>query len=203
MAPRISEEEKEARREHLLEAALECFSAKGYYASTVDDIVRYSNLSKGSVYNYFKSKEEIFIHLLKKKRQEMVEDLTIKLAKINSPLEKLKFWIREDIPFSLEKKKFMRIHVEFWLYSTDSPEVQHILVERFDDMFGLTKEIIEQGQKTGEIKQDIDAEAAASMFWSLHDGIWLHAVIGYDESKLEARIKEMERVLIAYLTANA
>lgn len=174
MAPRISDEEKEVRREHLLEAALECFSAKGYYASTVDDIVRYSNLSKGSVYNYFKSKEEIFIHLLQKKRQEMMEELTTKLERIDSPLEKLKVWIREDIPYSLEKKKFMRVHVEFWLYSTDSPDVQHLLVERFDAMFGITKEIIEQGQTLGEFNKHIDAEEAAAMFWSLHDGIWLN-----------------------------
>src|SRR5690554_3285933 len=132
MAPRISDEAKEERRITLLQAALECFSTKGYYASTVDDIVSYSKLSKGSVYNYFKSKEEIFINLLQQQREESLERLQTKLQEITSPLEKLKYWINSDIPYNLEKKKMMRVHIEFWLYSTDSPDVQHVLKDRFD-----------------------------------------------------------------------
>ncbi|GGP15016.1 TetR/AcrR family transcriptional regulator [Oceanobacillus neutriphilus] len=199
MAPRISEEAKKARRDHLLEAALECFSSKGYYASTVDDIVRYANLSKGSVYNYFSSKEDIFIHLLEKKRTESMEHLKEKLDKIDSPTTKLQHWIHEDIPYSLEKKKFMRVHIEFWLYSADSPKLKEILSKRFDAMVDMTKAIIAEGKKRGEFRQDLDVEQATAMFWSLHDGIWLHAVIGYDVKKLESHIREMENVFITYI----
>lgn len=200
MAPRISDEAKEARREHILAAALECFSAKGYYASTVDDIVSYCGLSKGSVYNYFNSKEEIFIHLLQNEREQSLRQLKTALDKLDSPLEKLKFWINSDIPYSIEKKKFMRVHIEFWLYSTDTADVHHILKDRFDEMFGMVKEIIRSAQQAGEIRNELDADTAASMFWSLHDGIWLHTTIGYDEDKVEKRIKEAEKVLLAYLT---
>lgn len=199
MAPRISEEAKKARRDHLLEAALECFSSKGYYASTVDDIVRYANLSKGSVYNYFESKEDIFIHLLEKKRTESMEHLKEKLDKIDSPTKKLQHWIHEDIPYSLDKKKFMRVHIEFWLYSADSPKLKEILSKRFDAMIDMTKVIIAEGKKRGEFRQDLDVEQATAMFWSLHDGIWLHAVIGYDVKKLESHIREMENVFITYI----
>ncbi|PAV30541.1 transcriptional regulator [Virgibacillus profundi] len=200
MAPRISDEAKEERRLTLLDAALECFSVKGYYASTVDDIVSYSKLSKGSFYNYFESKEDIFINLLQLNKEETLQMLQTNLDKLNSPIEKLKYWINSDIPYDLKKKKMMRTHIEFWLYSTDSPDVQHILKDRFDVMFAMTKEIIAQGQQAGEFKQDIDPEKASAMFWALHDGIWLHVTIGYDEEKVEERIKEMEAAMLAYLT---
>lgn len=197
--PRISDEAKEERRISILQAALECFATKGYYASTVDNIVKFANLSKGSIYNYFNSKEDIFIGILRHEQTKGNKKLKEALSKIESPLEKLKYWINADIPYSLSKKKLMRVHVEFWLYSTDSPEVQHILTERFDAIFYMVKEIIEEGQRLGEINQDIDSEQASEMFWSLHDGIWLHAVIGYDEAKMEEHIKEMEKVILAYL----
>lgn len=198
--PRISEEAKEKRRISILEAALECFSVKGYYASTVDDIVRFAKLSKGTVYNYFNSKEDIFIGILRYEQKKAQEKLKAALQDIESPLEKLKYWINTDVPYSLSKKKLMRVHVEFWLYSTGSPDVQHILTERFDVIFYMVKEIVQEGQRLGEIKHDIDPEQASEMFWSLHDGIWLHAVIGYDEEKLEDNIKEMEKVILTYLT---
>ena len=198
--PRISDEAKEKRRLTLLDAALECFSAKGYYASTVDDIVNYSKLSKGSFYNYFASKEDIFIDLLQENREKSLKKLNLNLNKIDSPSEKLKYWINSDIPYDPDKKKMMRIHIEFWLYSMDSPDVQHILKDRFDVMFGMTKEIIIEGVEAGEFKKHIDPDKAAALFWELHDGIWLHTTIGYDEDKTEARIKEMEAAMFAYLT---
>ncbi|MBM7599745.1 AcrR family transcriptional regulator [Virgibacillus halotolerans] len=200
MAPRISDEAKEERRITILQAALECFSAKGYYASTVDDIVRYSKLSKGSIYNYFSGKEDIIISILQHETRKSREALVAELKQITSPLEQLKYWINSDIPYNLNKKKLMRVHIEFWLYSTDSPDVQHILSDRFDVTFEMIKEIIAAGKNAGEFRQDIDPEKASAVFWELHDGIWLHATIGYNEDKMAERIKGMEATMLAYLT---
>jgi AcrR family transcriptional regulator len=197
--PRISDEVKAQRKDTILEAALECFSTKGYYASTVDDIVRYCGLSKGAVYNYFKSKEEIFLSLLEKRSNEFMSKLKEELGAIASPLEKLQHWIRMDLPYDENKKKFMHVHIESWLYAADAPHVKEVLKDRFDANFQLTEEIIREGQEIGEIRSDLNTRAAASMFWSLHDGIWLHVSIGYDKQILEKRIREMERTLLAYL----
>lgn len=198
--PKISEEAKEKRKDDILQAALECFSTKGYYASTVDDIVSASGLSKGAVYNYFKSKEEIFLSLLQKRSETVWRELTERLSGITSPLEKLKYWIRTDLPFNIEKKKFMHVHIESWLYATDAPHVREVLKQRFDALFQFTEEIIREGQRAGEINPEIDPHAGASMFWALHDGIWLHVSIGYDDKKLEERMVEMEKTMLAYLT---
>ncbi|MUV36717.1 Fatty acid metabolism regulator protein [Lentibacillus sp. JNUCC-1] len=200
MAPRISDEAKEERRVKILQAALECFSQKGYYASKVDDIVQYSNMSKGSIYNYFSGKEDIFISILQHETQKAHAVMDAKLKEISSPLEQLRYWIKSDIPYDPTKKKLMRVHIEFWLYSTDSPEVQHVLKDRFDFNFEKVKDIIIAGQKQGEIKADIDPEKAAATFWELHDGLWLHKIIGYAEEKIEERILKMEKTMMALLT---
>ncbi|WP_099156600.1 TetR/AcrR family transcriptional regulator [Virgibacillus ndiopensis] len=200
MAPRISEEAKEEKRLALLDAALECFSQKGYYASSVDDIVRYSNLSKGSVYNYFNSKEDIFISLLQHQTKTSLERLNKVLSEIKSPLEKLKYWINLDIPFNIHKKKMMRVHIEFWMYSADSPDVKKVMTDRFDTVLKIVKDIIAEGKEAGEFRKDVDPEKAAGMFWALHDGLWLHTLVRFNEKELEERIKEIETTMLAYLT---
>lgn len=61
--PKISEEKKKQRQKDILKTALGLFSSKGYYATSIDDITREAGISKGLVYTYFKSKEEIFFGL--------------------------------------------------------------------------------------------------------------------------------------------
>src|SRR5699024_12834532 len=110
----------------------------------------------GSVYNYFEGKEDIFIGILRHEQRKTQDRLKAALAQIESPHEKLKYWINTDNPYSVNKKKLMRVHVEFWVYSTGSPDVKHILKERIDVIFYVIKEIIEEGQQMGECNSDID-----------------------------------------------
>lgn len=57
--PKVSDEYVEERREQILNAALRCFSRQGLHRTTLDEICSEAELSKGAVYNYFKSKQEI------------------------------------------------------------------------------------------------------------------------------------------------
>lgn len=59
--PKISDERRAERRTQILEAAWACFQRQGLHATTMDDIVRASNLSAGAVYSYFPSKEELIL----------------------------------------------------------------------------------------------------------------------------------------------
>ena len=61
---------EEVRRKEILDAALQCFSSKGYHETKIDDIVRESGLTKGAIYWYFKGKRELFIALIEQHLQE-------------------------------------------------------------------------------------------------------------------------------------
>ena len=62
---------KEQRRQEILMAALQAFSEKGYDKTTIEDIVRISGLSKGTLYWYFTNKEAIFAALVQMVFDEM------------------------------------------------------------------------------------------------------------------------------------
>jgi len=199
MAPKISDEAKEERKQILLNAALECFSQKGYYATSVDDIVAFSKLSKGSFYNYFTSKEEIFISLLEGQTERSLHRLKGELLKRKTAVEKLQYLIRLDLPFSERKKKLMRVQLEFWMYSADHPEIEKIMTDRFEIVLLVVKDIIMFGIENEEFRIDVNPEKAASMFWALHDGIWIHSLVLDDEKLVEGKILEMEETLLKYL----
>src|SRR6266478_2132724 len=59
--PKTSEAAKEARRTQILDAAVRCFARTGYYATTIEDVVRETGLSRGALYLYFPSKEALYL----------------------------------------------------------------------------------------------------------------------------------------------
>jgi AcrR family transcriptional regulator len=71
-------------RERLLESAKRLFSQKGYYATSVEDIVASAGLSKGAFYFYFKSKEELF--------KSLVEEMHLSIVK------RLENFLERDLP---------------------------------------------------------------------------------------------------------
>lgn len=62
--PKISEEKRDARRRHILDAAWRCFAREGLHLTTMDDIVRASGLSAGAVYGYFRNKDDLILAAL-------------------------------------------------------------------------------------------------------------------------------------------
>ncbi len=57
--PKISDQQRQARRDQILAATWRCFSRKGIHATSMEEIIREANLSAGAVYLYYKSKDEL------------------------------------------------------------------------------------------------------------------------------------------------
>lgn len=80
---------KETTREKLLEAAEEVFATKGYYEAAVDEIVRRSNTSKGSVYFYFPSKESLFLAVVDHLGDRLIQRVERAVADVSDPRQRL------------------------------------------------------------------------------------------------------------------
>src|SRR5438445_13650401 len=59
--PKTSVAAKEARRTQILDAAVRCFARRGYYETTIEDLVTETGLSRGALYLYYPSKEAIYL----------------------------------------------------------------------------------------------------------------------------------------------
>ncbi len=80
---------RESTREKLLEAAEKVFAKKGYYEAAVDEIVRQSSTSKGSVYFHFPTKESLFLAVMDHLGERLVQRVEGKVAQVTDPTQRL------------------------------------------------------------------------------------------------------------------
>jgi len=90
--------EEQARLLAILGAAESVFASKGYYETRMDDIAHKAELAKGTIYYYFKSKEEIYLHLLETESDKVFQSIS---ARIRDKAEFLDI-LKEVVDFSVE-----------------------------------------------------------------------------------------------------
>jgi AcrR family transcriptional regulator len=105
--------EKARRQQEILEAAREVFFEKGIHRATVDDVAAQAEVSKGTVYLYFQSKESILAHLL-------LEGLAILLSKLEAA-----YASQEPLP---AEKRLRRMAEAYWQFAQTHPDYFRLLL---------------------------------------------------------------------------
>ncbi|NRD80068.1 TetR/AcrR family transcriptional regulator [Bacillus sp. BRMEA1] len=204
--PKVSDEYKERKRQSVLESALKCFGEKGYHLTTMDDIVAYSKMSKGLIYNYFKSKEELYLSLMDERSNRALDDLQKRFKQIPEAKDKLRelFRIYREAVLAEEWRSFIRVHLEFWLYSSRQEQLRELMNNRYKHQFrDFLSEIIEEGKKAGEFKSDVQVEFVAGLFWAFIDGICLHYSVLWEDYAYIEHFKETEEMVMNYILARS
>jgi AcrR family transcriptional regulator len=176
MSPKVSDEHREQRRSELLKSALECISERGYERTTVDDIVRWAGVSKGMLYNYFKSKEEIFFALIDDRTDAFFEQMSTVFQSLPGAWEKLHYLLDmySKTPLRDDSRKWVGAYLEFFLTTSRSPSRTEYMQQRHERFVQLLKVVVDEGKRTGEFRSDIDSSSVSALYWALCDGIHLH-----------------------------
>lgn len=177
------------KRIKILEAALYLFSRKGYHRTRMREIAEHAGVGKGTIYEYFESKEDLFtsliVHLFKaldeyafqKVKPNMSASIKIK-ALVTGYLE-----LVENMP-----REAIMVMTEFW-----SEGIRNHLKFDFRDMYKkylrITRKILEEGIKKGEFKETVNVENLSRSLLAFMDGILFHAMLFREEIDLE-RITE-------------
>jgi len=149
----------------ILTAAVEVFMKKGFSETSIQDIANYAGIGKGTVYDYFKSKDELFVQAIKYDASKILVQVVEKIPKNELFLNKLMNLI--ELMQDTFLQNFRRM--EYFMtrnISSLNPQAQ---LDFKNNMFKLKYEvtilisnILKQGIKEGKI-QDIDIEFAADM----------------------------------------
>jgi len=139
------------KKEIILSAGVKVFSKKGFHKASMDDIAKLANVSKGSLYLYFKSKEALFLEIVEQGFKELIESIEKVYLVDASPILKLKQAMLVFYRFLNEREQF------FTMMMFDAPRLKkrHVeisLKDRIDKLTFYFVEIIKQGIKAGEIK---------------------------------------------------
>jgi AcrR family transcriptional regulator len=168
--PDVSAERRARKRSDIIQAALACFVREGYNNTTMDDIVAESGLSKGSLYWYFKSKDDLFAAALTSVFVDVGQEAVAALEQCTTASDKMRAVARAATGFGRAAEGFFNLFLEFWASSPRREEASQLWVGLLAQYKDVVAEIIEQGVKNGEFKP-VDAEQLVWAMMAAYDGL--------------------------------
>lgn len=175
----LNELMKDERKTQILDSALKLFAIKGLAATKISDIAKDANFSQGLIYHYFKSKDDIFVTLIKNAFYGLV-NACVELEKMEmEPLNKLAFAYNELIKIWMEKESAARNHVliaNATISDSIPAEAKKIIDANYSIPYEILQKIIEQGQANGTIIMQNSADLAM-IFWSTLNGLAIYRAV--------------------------
>ena len=172
--PKLKPEVQRARREHILDAAEQCFARTGFHRTSIHDICRAASVSPGALYVYFDSKEALIAGISERDRTELADRLAT-LATAPDFMDALR-QIGEQY-FLEEPADMHRMCIDIGLESTRNPRIGEIH-QRFDRFITESFEKLFQKLKDeGRIAPALDIPTTVKAFMVISDGMfWRRAV---------------------------
>src|SRR5206468_476058 len=155
------------KREAILRAAIRVFANNGYFNSKVADIASEAGVADGTVYLYFKSKEEILHSIFDRSVDEAVVEARKQLATISDARDKL----RQIAFLHLERLGADRdLAVVFQVELRGSTKfMEEFSAAGFAEYLELIRSTFEEGQRTGVFRADINAKVVAKILFGALD----------------------------------
>lgn len=171
------------KREAILRAAIRVFARNGYFSSKVADIARAADVADGTVYLYFKSKEEILHSIFDQNMAEALASGRKLIEKITDPREKL----RRIALLHLERLGADRdLAVVFQVELRGSTKfMQEFSAAGFAEYLKLLCQIFEEGQRAGVFRKDLNAKVVSKILFGALDEMATNWIISKRSYKLE------------------
>lgn len=188
---------KLSSRDKLLESAAILFLEKGYDATSVNDICKHAEVSKGSFYHYFETKQVLFMTLMENWSDQVMQTILIQPISADSDLKQVLI----DMPYHFDSAfstipKGFPILVDFWRQAMGDPAIWKTAVEPYRYFTGFFMQIIEKGQLNGSIRKDVDSEILARLLVAVAMGYLLEATYDQDKADWSAITSEGLKLLL-------
>jgi AcrR family transcriptional regulator len=155
--PEVQDLKKEKKRKTIIRASLRVFSRKGYEATALDEVAREARLAKGTLYLYFKDKEDLYFQVMLSVLERLEASVAKQISASQNPLEKLAAVARAQIGFFADNPSYFRLFMVAF-----NPEMATIHKKFLDPFFEKRRRLdeylqglVEEGKKKGQIRNDI------------------------------------------------
>lgn len=202
---KINPENMEDRRRSILDAAEQVFGERGYAQSTMDEVATLAGISKGSVYNYFKNKQELFGHLFSR-AVGMHEDESTAILQSDSPASvKVEKIVDQWFEGFSRLQRIGRLMLEFWATAARAEQQQGELTGMFRRMYshwrGQLAGVVEQAAKCGEFSAALKPQVAAALILAILDGIQVQSILDIGLVVDDEFVAALKRSILAGLRA--
>ena len=173
--------EKNNKYHQILEAAVRVFARQGFHQSTVAQIAKEAGVADGTIYLYFKNKDDILVQFFSVRTKQVFESFREAVDAAENSTDKLRNLVRRHLAeFQRDKDGAVVYQVE----THQNSRLAETQIRKMSKMYrDLISEIIEQGQQEGAIRKDLYVGLVKRFIIGAVDEVintWLHSEEHYD-----------------------
>jgi TetR/AcrR family fatty acid metabolism transcriptional regulator len=172
-----------AKRDAILRAAIDVFAERGFFNAQVADVARAAGVAAGTVYLYFRSKDDLLVSIFERTMKEALAEGREAVAGISDPAERLREFARlhlrrlgRDRNLAIVFQVELRQSVKF---------MERFSSMLFRDYLGQIRAAFADGQQAGLFRPDFKATAAAKMFFGALDEMATNWILSKRRYSLE------------------
>jgi TetR/AcrR family fatty acid metabolism transcriptional regulator len=165
----------------ILEAAVKVFSEQGFFQSTVSQIAKEAGVADGTIYLYFKNKDDILVHFFSFRTRQVFACLREEVEQADNTIDKLRSLVRRHLE-EFQSDRNMAV-----VYFTETHKSHRLVEQQIKEMskmyLDIVAEIVEQGQEEGIIRKDLYVGLVKRFIVGAVDEVintWLHSEGKYD-----------------------
>ena len=172
------------KRDAILRAAIDVFAERGYFNAQVADVARAAGVAAGTVYLYFKSKDDLLVSIFERSMRDGLALSRTAVADLGDPGERLRRLARGHLArLGSDRKLAIVFQVELRQSTKFMERFSSTLLR---DYLGLIRQAIADGQRDGVFRTDIKPTAAAKMLFGALDEMATNWILSRRRYSLEA-----------------
>lgn len=157
----------EDKHQRIIRAALKVFAKKGFYNSRVSEIAKEAEVADGTIYLYFKNKDDILISVFETEMKKMINGMKKELGKCRDPIEKVRIFAFQHLNMITENQEWAEVaQVEL---RQSSKFMREYVKDHYMDYLNIFAYIIREGQEKGVFKENINTGIAKRAFFGALD----------------------------------
>ena len=181
----------------IIDAAVIVIAEYGYHQAQVSKIAKQAGVADGTIYLYFKNKEDILISLFEEKMGEFVEKIEDEIAGVQSASEKLSLLINKHFDI-LSSDPHLAIVTQLELRQSNK-ELRLKINAVLKEYLALVDSVLREGMENGEFKPDLNYKLARQMIFGTLDEIVTTWVMNEQKYQLQSLSKDIHNLIIAGL----
>lgn len=174
-----AKDRKENKKSLIIEAAAKVFANRGYSGTLMADIAAEAGIGKGTIYEYFPSKEDLFFAVFEWFVQITKAEAKVSISALGGSASERLMALNDALLRSwLEMLEMYSLVMEFWSASASSSMRQRFkgaFKEGYRDFRRIVSALIRDGIETGEFQPEVDAESVAAALVGAWDALLLQA----------------------------
>ena len=196
MAPKIVDKEK--KRREILEASVALFASRGVASTKMQDIAEAAGIGKGTIYEYFESKTDLFNQLFIIFSEGILTEMQVEIDKCDNAVQKIEMVMYKDVEMNRVHSDQLGLMFEFWTESVrehgaigDTMKL-HGMMEEYK---ALVAGILEEGIEAGDFRE-VDVTETARFIIGALDGVSMHYMMFKEYMSLSGALKSVSDVIM-------